>query len=238
MAMLADKPRRRVLARRTADGFLIASLAGFSGAVLLALGYIGFVLWPRWPEPAAAPDAPELPVVVANVIFNIPTAALRVPVQRHAGAQDRVDLAFAWPAEDSAAERTDASTPGPRPGDLLFVTIADAAGALAPDERLRTIYPRYTAEQPLAGPDGLTLVAFRDDTPYQGEDLVFDQAEEGHFVARCSRDAAVVHGTCLYERRIGGADFTVRFPRGWLPRWRAVATQIDRLIAQLRPTPS
>lgn len=235
MAMLADKPRRRVLARRTADRLPVASLAGLSGAVLLALVYIGYVLWPRWPEPAAAPKAPELPIVVANVIFNIPAAALRVPVQRHAGAQDRVDLAFAWPAEDSAAERTHA--PAPRPGDLLFVTIADAAGALAPSERLRTIYPRYTAEQALAGPDGLTLVAFRDGTPYEGEDLVFDRAEEGHFVVRCSREAAVVHGSCLYERRIGGADFTVRFPRGWLPRWRAVMTEIDRLVAQLRPTP-
>ena len=45
---------------------------------------------------------------------------------------------------------------------------------LSPDERLKTIYPRYVEEAPVAGPDGLAVLAFRAGTPYQGEDLVYD----------------------------------------------------------------
>jgi hypothetical protein len=40
---------------------------------------------------------------------------------------------------------------------------------------------------------------------------------------------------CLHERRIGGADVTVRFPRAWLDDWWSVADGIDRLIAGFRP---
>ena len=43
---------------------------------------------------------------------------------------------------------------------------------------------------------------------------------------------------CLHERRIGGADITVRFPRDWLDDWAAVADGIDRLIAGFRPAPA
>ena len=43
---------------------------------------------------------------------------------------------------------------------------------------------------------------------------------------------------CLHERRIAGADVTVRFPRVWLDDWRKVADGIDRLIAGFRPTPA
>jgi hypothetical protein len=43
---------------------------------------------------------------------------------------------------------------------------------------------------------------------------------------------------CLHERRIGGADVTLRFPREWLSDWRAVADGLDRLIAGFRPLPT
>jgi hypothetical protein len=42
---------------------------------------------------------------------------------------------------------------------------------------------------------------------------------------------------CLYEMRVESADITVRFPRDWLDDWRTVAGNIDRLIANLRPSP-
>jgi hypothetical protein len=31
------------------------------------------------------------------------------------------------------------------------------------------------------------------------------------------------------------ADITVRFPRDWLTDWHAVASGIDRLVANLKP---
>ena len=40
---------------------------------------------------------------------------------------------------------------------------------------------------------------------------------------------------CLHERRIGGVDVTVRFPRDWLADWRTVSDGIERLIAGFKP---
>ena len=60
--------------------------------------FIAYVLWPRWPTPPIAPDAPALPITVAGVAFNVPPAAIRVPVQRRPGTHERVDLVFLWPS--------------------------------------------------------------------------------------------------------------------------------------------
>jgi hypothetical protein len=87
-----------------------------------------------------------------------------------------------------------------------------------------------------SGLHGLAVLAFRDGTPYQGEDLIYD-AEGPSFLVRCTRErAGPTPGTCLYERRIGAADVVVRFPREWLSDWRMVAGTLDRLIASVRPS--
>jgi len=75
---------------------LLLPLIVFAAVAFTAFGYIGYVLWPRWPTPRL--DAPALPITVAGVAFNLPPAAIRVPVQRRPGAQERVDLAFLWPS--------------------------------------------------------------------------------------------------------------------------------------------
>ena len=84
--------------RRTAPRLLLAPLIVFAAVAFMAFVYLGYVLWPRWPGPPIGLDAPALPITVAGVTFNIPPAAIRVPVQRRPGAQDRVDLAFVWPS--------------------------------------------------------------------------------------------------------------------------------------------
>ena len=209
--------------------------------MLAAVGYIVYVLWPRWPGLPAS-DAPELPVTVGGVGFNVPAAAVRIPVQRRAGAHDRIDLAFLWP---SLAPPDPVAKPAPTPPDRLppsnmldriFVTIAEAGDALAPVERLRTVYPRYSEEVPVAGPAGLAILSFRDGTPYQGEDLIYDASTPENFLVRCTRPGAgPTPGSCLYERRIEGADLVARFPRDLLDDWQPLAGKIDALIASLRP---
>ena len=174
--------------------------------------------------------------MVAGVAFNVEPAAVRMAVQRRPGAQARVDLAYLWPSltpPDPARKPTLGAPVDPN--TRLFVTIAAGDSTLPLIERVQTIYPRYLAPQPAAGPDGLTLRDFRDGTPYQGEELVFETATPEHFLARCSRRGVVNSGTCLLERRIGDADITLRFPRDWLSDWKGVASGIDRLIARLHP---
>jgi hypothetical protein len=233
--------RRRPPPRGT-RGPLTLPLAVLTAVVLLAFVFIGYVLWPRWPGPPIGRDAPPLPITVAGVVFNVPPAAIRVPVQRRPGAHDRVDLAFVWPSLEPPDPN--AKPPAPAPGQVpvpaqgferIFVTIAGAGDTLPPEERVVTIYPRYAAAEATAGPGDLTTLAFRDGTPYQGEDLIYDAASPG-FLVRCTRNGAgPTPGTCLYEQRIDAADLVVRFPRDWLSDWRTVGSKIDRLVASLRP---
>jgi hypothetical protein len=202
---------------------------------IAALGYVAFVLWPRWPEAPAAPDAPSLPITVAGVAFNVPPAAIRMPVQRRPGAQPRLDLAFVWPdltPPNPAAKP--ALSEDPRLMEQIFVSIAGADGALSFAERIKTIYPRYVEANAFRGPEGLLGVAFRDGTPYQGEDLFFVAERPESFIVRCTREAGTTRGSCLYERRIGAADLTVRFPRDWLKDWQKLAAGMNQLVEMLR----
>ena len=213
----------------------VLRLLAIVGVLALVTGPMAYMLWPK--AVPLAPDAPSLPVIVGNVTFNVPPAAVRVALQRRPGAQARLDLMFLWPSLQPPAPATK-ETPATPPdiGERIFVTIAAGDGTLAAAERLNVIYPRYTAGKPAAGADGLMTSAFRANTPYHGEDLFYDADAPERFVLRCTRKVRTTPGMCLHERRIAGADVTVRFPRDWLSDWRAVATGIDRLIDGLRPT--
>jgi len=222
-------PRRRRAGLRLP---LFVSIA----LALLAVGYVAFVLWPRWPGPAAL-NAPALPITVAGELFNVPPAAIRLPTERRAGPQERLDLAFLWPSLGPPdPEAKPALSEEPNALDRLFVTIAAADGTLPPAERINAIFRRYLAQERFESPDGLTIMSFRDGTPYQGEDLYLDAAAPERFMARCTRPGAGgTPGMCLYEQRIGAASVTARFPREWLADWRGLVRAVDRLIASLRP---
>jgi hypothetical protein len=232
----APRPHHK---RRSAHSPLGAPILLFVGATLLAAIYVGYVLWPRWPGSPVSLDAPALPIMVSGVMFTIEPAAIRMNVQRVPGTQQRVDLAYLWPSlvpPDPDAKPTVGAPLDPN--ERLFITIANGDTTLPVDERVKTIYPRYFTETSSAGPPGLTMHPFRDGTPYQGEDLIFDPQAPDHFLARCSRRGIGNSGTCLLERRIGDADMTFRFPRDWLSNWSEVAAGIDKLVARLHPAQS
>ncbi len=222
--------------RRPGANLLALPVALFAAVVVLATGYVAYVLWPRWPGPAATPQAPSLPITIGNITFNIPPAAIRVGVQRRPGTQERVDLVYLWPSlvpPDPAGKLV--PPPSPQEIDRVFLTVAASDGALPPAERARTIYPRYLNDLATGGPEGLAIRAFRDGTPYQGEDLIYDPTAPDLFLVRCTRQgASLTPGMCLYDRRIGAADIVLRFPRDWLGNWRSVAELIERLIASLK----
>jgi hypothetical protein len=199
-----------------------------------AIALVAYLLWPTWGTEASR-DPARLPVSIGATLFNVPPAAVRMKIQRHTGPQERIDLSFTFPALETpdAAKHVSADTveeTAIQPIDRIFLSISAHRDTLAPDIRVRTIYPRYLEQAALPGPDGLTMRAFRDGTPYSNEDLFF--ANTPNLNARCTRDAATP-GMCLSERRIEGADLTFRFPRSWLARWRDVADAMDRLAVQL-----
>jgi hypothetical protein len=210
----------------------------FAFIALLVVGagiFVSFVLWPTWPSGPIPLNAPAIPITVANVLFDIPPAAIRATVQRHAGPQERIDLAFMWPSltpplpagKDAPLAATDNAADTDQ---RLFVTIGKLGTVLPPAERLRTIYPRYVEAAAMAGPGGLAILPFRAGTPYEGEDLVYFADNPEQFFARCT-----VRGSCLHERVIDAAEVTLRFPSAWLDDWRVVSAGADRLLAQLHP---
>jgi hypothetical protein len=118
----------------------------------------------------------------------------------------------------------------------MFVTIEPSRSTLLPSERLKSIYPRYIEAPSATGPGGLTIAPFRDGTPYQGEDLLYDASSPDRFLVRCNRSRGeLTLAMCLYERPDGAAALTFRFPRDWLTGWQAVSGATDRLIAGWRP---
>jgi hypothetical protein len=223
-----------------ARGLLMLPLLIFLGVSSLAAGYVAYVLWPRWPGPVVAPNAPTLPIIVGGTAFNVPPAAIRRSVQRKPGMQERVDLIFLWPSlappatADAPSKAAKASPEAAHPFDRIFLTVAASEGPSAL-ERMQTIYRRYLAPETLSAPAGLIMLAFRNETPYQGEDLFYTPDMPERFLLRCTRDGkGPTPGMCLHERRVGGADITVRFPRDWLDDWNGVADGIDRLISGLQ----
>src|SRR5262245_1804821 len=84
--------------RARRGGGVMLPLLGPLALLLCGAAFVAYVLWPRWPAPPIAADAPALPVTIGGTLFNVPPAALRLPVQRRAGAHERIDLAFLWPS--------------------------------------------------------------------------------------------------------------------------------------------
>jgi hypothetical protein len=202
------------------------------GAVAIAL--VAYLLWPTWSTDVSS-DPARLPVSVGGTLFNVQPMAIRMKIQRHSGPQERVDLNYVFPslAVPEGPKHVSADTvveDSMQPIDRIFLSISAHHDAMAPELRMNTIYPRYLEQSAAPAQDGLAMRAFRDGTPYSGEDLFL--ADEPKLSARCTRDG-VTPGMCLSERRIDGADLTFRFPRNWLGQWRDVAGAMDRLTAQL-----
>jgi hypothetical protein len=198
-----------------------------------AIAVVAYLLWPTWGVTQST-EPERLPISVGGTLFNVPTASIRRKIQQHSGSQERIDLSFDFPSlappaamKHVSADQVDEAL---QPIDRIFVSIATHHDALAPELRLRTIYPRYLGAAAISVQDGLTMRSFRAGTPYDSEDLF--EAEQPALAARCTRDAATP-GMCLSERRIGGADVTFRFPRSWLSRWHDVAGAMERLMLQL-----
>ncbi len=232
MAFVATTQNFARSAGRNLHGHLVAVILVCTIAAG-GIGLVAYLLWPTWEiEPASGPA--RLPVSIGSTLFNVPTDSIRMKIQHRSGPQERIDLSFAYPSLEPPAPLKHASAADAdeamRPIDRIFLSIAAHHDSLAPEIRVRTIFPRYLEQTSVVGEDGLTMHAFRDNTPYNGEDLFYGNAPD--LTARCTREG-VTPGMCLSERRIGGADLTFRFPRTWLAQWRQVAEAVNHLAEQL-----
>ena len=160
--------------RRDPRAHLIPIVVG--GAIAAgAIALVAYLLWPTWGAAPCQRVRTRLPVSVGGTLFNVPTAAIRRKIQRHSGPQERVDLGFIFPSLEppDAPKHVSADTVEEKvqPIDRIFLSIAAHHDTLAPDTRVRTIYPRYLEQASTPVEDGLTMRAFRDGSPYGNEDL-------------------------------------------------------------------
>src|ERR1700723_2511116 len=80
--------------RRDPRGHMVPIvLAGLSTAGAIAL--VAYLLWPTWGAEASSNPA-RLPVSIGGTLFNVPTMAVRMKIQRHSGPPERVDVGFAF----------------------------------------------------------------------------------------------------------------------------------------------
>ncbi|HWW47555.1 MAG TPA: hypothetical protein VNZ94_06935 [Xanthobacteraceae bacterium] len=220
----ADQRRRRSSAMPVVASVLLAGAA---------VALVSYLLWPTW-TPQNNTEASELPVSIGNTVFNVPTLALRRKIQRHSGTQERIDLEFDYPSLQPPPPRKRVTSESvieeTLPIDAIFLSIAVSEDVVSPEERLRTIYPRYLDEAATTQTDGLTMTPFRDGSPYANEDLAIGFSPT--LVARCTRDGATP-GMCMSERRVEDTELTYRFPRSWLSDWRRVGDALDTLTTRL-----
>src|ERR1700687_5135825 len=133
--------------RQPLRGHLIA--VAVSGVIATgAVALVAYLLWPTWGADASQ-DPGRLPVSVGATLFNVPDHAFRMKVQKHSGPQERIDLGFLYPSllAPDAPKHVSADTveEAIAPIDRIFLSISAHHDAMAPDVRLRTIYPRYLA---------------------------------------------------------------------------------------------
>ncbi len=231
---VSPRPRAR-LRKRRAHLVPVLISAAIGAAAVVSVSYL---LWPTW-TPVEANDPSHLPISVGKTLFKVPVESVRMKVQQHSGPQDRVDLSFPYASPDGEGDRSQHINAGTideklQSIKLIFLSIAAHNDLMAPDERARTIYPRYLETATAEPVDGLGVRAFRDNTPYANEDLFFATSPE--LLTRCTRDGETP-GMCLSERRIDGADLTFRFPRSWLGNWRNITNAMDRIVAQIYKAP-
>lgn len=206
-------------------------ISSLVSAAVLAL--VVYLMWPTW-RAGTPSDPAHLPITIGSALFNVPAQAVRVRMQRRAGPQERIDLAFEYPSlappEPQAHVTADEVEDKPVAANRIFLSIAADGGVVTPQERARAIYPRYVEAQ-ADTQDGLTGRAFRDSSPYRGEDLFM--ADKPALITRCTRDA-MTPGMCLTERRVDGAHLTFRFPRIWLSDWRNVVAAMDKIVERMQ----
>ena len=68
-------PQRNI--RRNKRGVLMLPFACLAVLVLGAGIVVSYMLWPTWPSGPVPLNAPAMPITVANVLFDVPPAAIR-----------------------------------------------------------------------------------------------------------------------------------------------------------------
>lgn len=175
-------------------------------------------------------DPSPVAFTIAGERMTVPGNALRFASDREGGAVDRLDLLFRWPGLQGFSEaNADAFRDSSSLAPLVYVTIAPRETPLDMDDRLSSVYARYFAGDPIAGPSGLTGRNMAADSGYRDEQVFYARTGPVRFAARCVAEAtAEVPATCIRDVNIGrNLSLLYRFNRFYLgDDWAAMDREL------------
>ena len=179
--------------------------------------------------------SPPVPIAVAQLKLNVPTAYFRGGQPPGAGLGERFDLVMRYPtmAPAGVPPKTAKALASQNPRDLVFLAILRGDGILDPADRPQDLYGRFLERDTWQNPGGLLLRRFAPDSPYADEELFIAPPDGRVFSARCPKPVAPTEsGACIWRFRQSGADIQVRFSADLLPQWESMAFGIGRILEE------
>lgn len=228
---------------RVRSGFMLRVLAAF---VVLALLSAGLAVAGRWYGGVIAlaghtKDKSPREVVIGNDMLSVPANMIRFEGSRRDGAATRLDLYVRWPDMEgySDAARDDFNHIGEH-RNILFVSFEERIMSRDMSGRYEPIYQSLISAESRAGPGGLAVHAFTEESGYVDEVLVVGERPGAEpFVARCLSGEAARRSLAPCERDIhvgNSLNLVYRMPAELAGSWREVDEAVLALAGRLLQT--
>lgn len=189
--------------------------------------------------PSGTASTEPIDLVIGGLPMRIPKNYTPFPRDRSGGQLDRISLYAALPkftpymeAKDNVFFDNAANNP------VVHFELRAAAPPLTEAERKEAIYmPHVDEGGGSEGPAGLTRYAFKDDTPFAGEDLFVGKDAGGEAVViRCSRRSGMVPSPNCWRDTVlaNGLAMSYRFKRPYLQYWSGIDRGLKNLVERFR----
>ncbi len=189
------------------------------GLLYLSLAFLG--LLDRQNKGLHLPRPRAARVNIGSIPLLVPQDLIRFDHQHKDGVLDRIDLAVPWQEHGSATT-------------LIFLSITPKDDALAPPQRVSSVYKKFLNPQIESGPSNLAMRRFTANSGYDSEVLVYDPLNPGGYFVRCAPQAVGQPASCLREIRVKDKiDIVYRFPQNLLPDWTLLEQNVHALLSAM-----
>ena len=186
-------------------------------------------------DPRASAADQSIEVIVGNTRFLVPEHYTRYLNQRAGGRQEALDMHALLPgltpwSTERQAEFNDNSADS----EVVYFSLRQTSTPLNSARRFKTIYSKYlSADEPEAGPDGLRIFAFNNESGYAGQDLLVGKdAEDRMTLILCDRRSPLVESpNCTRSLLLGPTlELDYRYKRSHIGDWREIDAAILSLV--------
>lgn len=243
MARPSSAPTQTGPAMRAIDSSLMLKV--FYVFAALALASLAISASGKWLGRSIAmaghtDDRSPREIVIGDNVIYAPANAIRLERARRDGVAERLDLYLRWPELEGYSELTrDDFNHASGARRIIFISLEPQMMSRDMSGRFDPIYSKIIARPSAAGPAGVFIYEFTEQSGYDDEVLVVgDRPGESPFVARCLSGASAADSLapCQRDIRFGdGLSLSYRFPEELLTRWREMdAAILGKATSMLR----